>query len=128
LDRSSGQLLADGQCLEHGTVAVPPAPDVVDLSDPGIAVKRVERAYQVAAIEIVAYLFAFVAVDLVPRAGGRASCEIGKKPVELRSRMIRAGKTAGAKDGGTYIEVAAILLDHHVGGKLGYAKNRMLAE
>ena len=46
--------------------------------------------------------------------------------MQLNAAVVRAGETAAAQRTGRQVEIAAVFLDHHVGGDLGRAKERVL--
>ena len=50
-----------------------------------------------------------------------------EEAVQLGGRVRRAGQRAAPEAGGLHVEVAAVLLHHHVGGDLGGAEDRVQA-
>src|SRR5215510_1095874 len=93
----SRDFLADGDRFQHRTVGKPAAADIIDFARSWGLKTPVKGAHEVRAMHVVAYLLAFIAKDLVRSSGEDAAHQIGQESVELCARMIRPGKTAGAK-------------------------------
>ena len=102
------------------------AADVVNLADAGCGNEFLDEACDVVGVDVVADLFAFVAEDLVFAAFEVAFDEVGKETVKFDTAVVGAGKAAAAQAAGRQAEVAAVFLDHHVGGHLGGAEQRVL--
>jgi len=76
--------------LQHGTVTVPAAANVIDLSATRRANEFGKRLDQIEAVDIVAHLFALVAKHAIRSAVDRADHQIRKETVEFRGRMRRS--------------------------------------
>src|SRR3981081_567149 len=76
-------------------------------------------------MNIVAYLFSFIAIYPVCLSFQIASDQIAQKSVLLHSGMIGAGEAAATQATGWHLKVAPILLHHHIGRYFGSAKNGM---
>jgi hypothetical protein len=69
--------------LEHGNAVFPTSAKVVDLAGPWFGSKLLDGPYHVAAMNVVANLFAFVSKHgITPTAHGRFH-EVGEKPVKF---------------------------------------------
>jgi hypothetical protein len=77
-------------------------------------------------VDVVAHLLALVAEDPVLAALEVALDQVAEEAVELDAGVVGPGQAAAAQAAGGHPEIAAVLLDHHVGGELGGAEERML--
>src|SRR5205814_8403245 len=102
--------------LEHGTVAVPAASDVIDFPGARRANEFDECFNQVETVDVVAHLFAFVTENAVRPTGHSADHQIGKKTMQFRSRVRRSGETTAAERYRRHSEIAAVFLDQDVSG------------
>src|SRR5450759_1034477 len=116
--RAAHNFLAQLDCFHHGAVALAPPANVVHLATPGRRKKRVERSYQIGAMDVVADLFAPIPVHGIRLASYGAFHQIGQKTVQSRTRVVWAGETATAKAGCPHPEVPSILLNENVGSHL----------
>ena len=105
-------------CLEDRAVAESAAAEVVDAGMGRIGVEGGDRPGNVGGVKVVTHLLAVIPVDRVWVARNCALHEVGQETVELGAGMA-ARQAAAAKTRGPHPEVAAILLDEHVGGDLG---------
>ncbi len=74
-----------------------------------------ESGNEIRGVDVVTDLFGLVAKHGVRAAGDRALGQVRQKAVQHRARVIRTGEAAAAKTGGLETEVAAVLLNEHVG-------------
>ena len=86
-----------------------------------------DEARDIAAVNVVADLFALVAEDPVLAPLEVALHQIAEEAVQLHAGMIGARQTAAAKAAGGHVEVAAVLLHHHVGRDLARAEETVQA-
>ncbi len=122
----AGAGLGHFEGFQDGAGVVFAAAEVIDLAGAGCLAELEHEAGHVQCVDIVADLFAFVAVDLVFAAFQVALHQVTEEAVQLDPGMIRAGQTAAAQATGRQAEVAAIFLHHHVGGSLGGAEHGVL--
>jgi hypothetical protein len=102
------------------------AAEVVDLAGARGGDEGGHEAGDVEGVDVVAHLLALVAEDLVLAALEIAFHEVAEEAVEFDAAVIGAGEAAAAQRAGGQVEVAAVLLDHHVGGDLRGAEQRVL--
>ena len=122
---AAGDPLADLDRLQHRAVGEAAAADVVDGGGAGRLAEGVEGGDQVGAVDVVADLLALVAEDGVRGAGDGALHQVGEEAVQLGAGVLGAGQAAAAEADGRHLEVAAVLLDQQVGGRLGDAEQRV---
>ena len=82
--------------------------------------------HEIIRMDVVPDLLSLVAVNRVRTARDRAPHQVRKKTVQFRAGMRGAGKAPSAKDARAHAEIAAILLNHDVGGNFADAKNTVL--
>src|SRR5581483_2827304 len=121
LHLAAADLLAHRDRLRHRAVRKAPTAEVVDRADARILVERCDRTDEVGAVDVVADLLAAVAEDPVRRAGHRAAHQVREEAVELGARVMWAGQASAPKADRRNTEIAPVLLDQQVGGRLGDA-------
>ena len=112
----SGDLLAQHDCLLHGTVAETAAAHVVGFAAAGSLIEMPERVDQIFRMNVVPYLFALVAEDAVFLAGDGAFHQVGQEPVQFGGGMAWSGQAAAADQAGLHAEIFAVFLHHDIGG------------
>src|SRR3954447_10403028 len=112
---ATAYFLAEPNPLEHRAIGMATAPDVVNFRDARSPNELHERLHQIEAVNVVPHLLPLITEDAVRPPTRRAFHEIGKKTVQLRSRMRRSGQTTAAKTRRWHAEVATVFLDEHVG-------------
>ena len=122
----TGKFFGDGEGFEDGAGVVASAPDVVDLGHAGGFEEFLDEAGDVVAVDVVADLFAFVAVDFVFLALEIALHEVAEETVQLDAGVVGAGEASAAQAAGRHIEVAAIFLDDDVRSGFGGAEEGVL--
>src|SRR5690349_4250613 len=127
IELSAGDLLAELDRLENGTTVGSTAAEIVDAAARRRLREAPDRLRDIAGVKIVADLLSLMADDAIGRAGDDASHQIGKEAVELCTRVPRAGEAAGTETRGVHSEVAAIFLDHDIGGDLRGAEDAVHA-
>jgi hypothetical protein len=125
VELAAGDPLAGLDRLQHRAVGEAPAADVVDRRRLRVGGKGEEGVDEVGAVDVVAHLLAAVAEDGVVLAGHRALHQVGEEPVQLGAGVLGAGQTAAAEADRRQPEVAAVLLDQQVGGRLGDPEQRV---
>ena len=86
-----------------------------------------DEARHILAVDVVANLFALVAVDAVFAPFEIAFHEITQESVKLDARMVWSGKATTTQGAGGHAEISAIFLNHHIRRHLRGAKQRVLA-
>ncbi len=122
----AGAGFAEVDRLFHRAIAEPAAAGVVDLAGSGGLVVLPEHVDQVERVDVVAYLLPAITEHGIPAPRHGALDQIREESVHHGARVARAGQTAAAEAGGVHAEVAAVLLDHGVGGELRDAEQRVL--
>src|ERR1051325_5808326 len=77
-------------------------------------------------MNVIAHLFAFVSKHLVGLALQVALDEVAEETVEFDAAVIRPGQAPAAQTARLHAEIASVLLDHDVAGRLGGAKKAVL--
>ena len=101
--------------------------DVVDLADAGGGDEFPDEAGDIGRMNVVADLFALVTEDSVFAAFKITFHEVGKKAVEFDSAVVGAGEASSAEAARRHAEVAAVFLDHDIGGDFGGAEEGVFA-
>ena len=122
----AGTTLTEADRLPHRAIAESAATRVVNLARPRRLVILPEHVDQVQRVDIVADLLALITEDGVSGPRQRALDQIRQETMQHGARVARAGQTATAEAGRVHAEVATILLNHGVGGKLRNAEQRVL--
>ena len=78
-------------------------------------------------MNVVAHLFALVAVDFVKPTLEIALDQVAEKSMQLDPAVIRTGEATAAQAAAAQAEVSSIFLNHDVAGDFGSAKETMLA-
>lgn len=99
--------------------------NVIDFTDAGCFEEFLNEAGDVVGVDVVADLFAFVAEDFVFAAFEIAFDEVREESVEFDARVVGTGEAAAAQAASGQAEVAAIFLDHDVGGDFGGTEERV---
>src|SRR6516165_8045578 len=118
----AADLFAHLDGLEHGTVAVPAAADVIDFAGARRANEFHECFDEIETVDVVTHLFALVPKNTIRPAAHGADHQIRKKTVQLRSSMRRSSKTTAAERNCRHSEVAPVFLDENVRSGLRRAK------
>src|SRR6267142_5703914 len=113
---TASQRFHPGNRFQDGDAVGAASAEVIDLAGPRIARKLLECAHHVKTMDIVADLFAFVAVHRVRAAGQRHLQQIGEEAMQLDARMRGPGQASTAKYAHAHAEVPAVLLRINVGG------------
>src|SRR5579864_6199987 len=103
------------------------SPDVVDLRAARILIESLDEPGDVQGVNVVAHLFALVAVDFVKPALEVAFDQVAEKSVQLDPAVIRTGKATAAQATAAQAEVSSIFLNHDVAGDFGGPKETVLA-
>jgi len=77
-------------------------------------------------VDVVAHLFALVAEYAVLAALQVALHQVAEEAVELDAAVVGAREAAAAQAAGGHLEIAAVLLHHHVAGDFRGAEERVL--
>src|SRR6267142_1733671 len=101
----ASQRFHPGNRFQDGDAVGAASAEVIDFAGPRIARKLFERAHHVKTMDIVADLFAFVAVHRVGAAGQRHLQHIGKETMQLDARMRGPGQASTAKNAHAHAEV-----------------------
>src|SRR5881275_74675 len=112
--------------FQHRTIAKAPTAYVVNFRDARLIDEGRKCFHQIEAMNVIAYLFAFVAEDAIGPADDTTLHQVSEKTVQLRPSMRRSGQTATAKTHRWHSKIAAIFLDQYIRGDLGGAEERML--
>ena len=110
-----GDLFAQSDPFEHGAVAEAAPTNIIDFSNSGAAEKLIERLNQIAAVDGIADLLAFVPENRVRCAGHDAAHQIAQKPVQLGGGVLRSGERSPPEAGAAQAEVPSILLNENIG-------------
>src|SRR5688572_26739743 len=78
-------------------------------------------------MDLVANLFALVAVKNIVAPGDGAIDDVRKVAMQLHSRVLRACEAAAAENTNGHLKIAAKLLAHYIRCNLGSAKDGMQA-
>lgn len=119
----AGDLFADGHGFYHGDVALTATADVVHLGDTWVLVEVPEGLDEIVAVDVVADLLPFVSENLVLTSFDGAFHEVGEEAVELGTGVAGAGEAAAAEARRLHIEIAAVFLDHDIGGDFRCAED-----
>src|SRR4029077_12859604 len=87
---------------------------IVNLADPRLADKFTYEAHHIERMDVISNLFPFVAKDLIGFSFQIALDQVTEEPVQFDAGVVWSRYTATAETTGGHLEVAAILLDHHV--------------
>src|SRR5512135_2213828 len=117
-----GDLFANLDGFQHGTVADASAADVIDLTMSRRFEKLIKSPDQIPAVDIVPDLLALVSENDVGLRQGRALHQISQKTVELRARVARPRQAAAAETDRRHAEITAVLLHEKVRRRLGCAE------
>ena len=120
--RLAGKFFRDLECFEDGGAVGFAAAEIVDLAGARGGDEGGHEAGDVERVDVVADLFSLVAEDAVFAALEVAFHEVAEEAVELDARVIGAGEATAAEGAGGEIKVAAVFLDHHIGGDFAGAK------
>jgi len=123
----AGQPFAGRDGLQHGAVGKSAAAEIVDRARAGVAEKRPQRAHEIGGVDVVADLFALVAVHGIGLPGQGALHEIGQESVQRHAGMIGPGQAAAPETGGAQAEIAAVFLHEQIGRHLGNPEKAMQA-
>ena len=74
------------------------------------------------AVDIVTYLFPFVAKYLVFAGFEIAFDEVAQEPMDFDAGVVGTGEATTTQAAGRHVEIPAIFLDHDIGRELGCAK------
>ncbi len=88
--------------------------EVVDFGDARGFAEFPHEAGYVLAVDVIAHLLAFVAKNLVFAAFEVAFHEVAEEAVEFYAGVVRAGEAAAAQTAGGHVEIASVLLHHHI--------------
>src|SRR6267143_522682 len=116
VDFTASQRFHSGNRFQDRDAVGAASAKVIDLAGPRIARKFFERTDYIKTMDIVADLFAFVAVHRVRAAGQRHLQQIGKEAMQLDARVRGPGQATTAEYAHAHAEVPAVLLRVNVGG------------
>ena len=123
----AGEFLRERKGLEDGATVIFTTTEVVDFGNPWSLNEGGYEAGDIKGVYVVADLFPFVAEDAVLLALKVALHEVAEEAVQLDPGVIGSGEAATAQCTGGHAEVAAVLLDHHIGSYLGGSEEGVLA-
>ena len=118
----AGEFLGDLEGFEDGCAVGFAAAEVVDLAGARCGYEGSYEAGDVEGVNVVADLFSFVAEDAILAALEITFHEVAEEAVKFDAGVIGAGEAAAAEGAGGQIKVAAVFLDHHVGGDFAGAE------
>ena len=121
----AGEFFGEGESFQDRAGVVASAADVVDLGHARGFEEFLDEAGDIVAVDVVADLFAFVAVDFVFLALEIAFHEVTEEAVQLDAGVVRSGEAAAAQAAGGHVEVASVFLHDDVGRGLGCAEERV---
>src|SRR5579864_8409737 len=123
----AGDLLSSSKSFENRAGVALAATQVVHLRHARRLPELEHEARHIFGVDIISHLFSLVAVNLIFPAFDVTLDEITQKAMQLDAGVIRPGEASPAQTTGGHIEVAAVFLNHDVGGDFGRAKQGMLA-
>ena len=86
----AANLFAELDCFQHRTVALPAAPNIVNLAYPRSANEFLEGLDQIKTVNVVTHLFAFVSQHAIRTTSNGADHQVRKEPVKLGAGVRRA--------------------------------------
>jgi hypothetical protein len=92
----------------------PATAQIVNLADPRLTDELTQEARHIERMNVISNLFPFVAKDLLGFSFQIALDQVTEEPVQFDAGVVWSGSTAAAETTGRHLEVAAILLHHHV--------------
>ncbi len=122
----AGELLGGLEGFEDGAGVGLAAAEVVHLAQAWRGDEGRHELGHVERVDVVTHLFAFVAEYAVLAALQVALHEVAEEAVELDAAVVGAREAAAAQAAGGHVEIASVLLHHHVAGDLRGAEQRVL--
>src|SRR5436190_10537906 len=110
----SGDFLAEFDRFEDGTVGVPAASQIVNLTSSRRAEKFPKRRDEIITMNVVAHLFSLVPKNTIWFSADRAFHQESKKTMQLGARMRWTGQTTPSKTSGIHSEITPILLHQQI--------------
>lgn len=123
----ASEFLGDREGLEDGAGVLLTPAEVVDLCYTRCLDERCHEAGDIERVDVIADLLPLVAEDAVLFALEVAFNEVAEESVQLDAGVVGAGEAAPAQGAGGHTEVAAVFLNHDVGGDLGGSEEGVLA-
>ena len=123
----SGEFLSDRKGLQDGAGVSPPSTKIVNLGNAWSLNEGSHEAGYIQRVDVIADLFPLVAEYPIFLLLEVTFHEVAEESVEFDAGVVRTSEASTTKAAGGHAEVAAILLNHHVGSNLGSPKERMLA-
>src|ERR1700730_3642492 len=117
--RAVGDSLSTSKRFENRAGVSLAAAQVVHLGHAWRLPELEHEACDILRVDIIPYLLSLVTIDLIFPSLDVAFDEITQKTVQLDARVIRSGETPTPQAAGRHIKVAAVFLDHDVGGDFG---------
>ena len=122
----ASEFLCDRKGLKDGAGVLFPTTEVVDFRNSWCLNKGGHEAGDIKGVDVVADLFPLVAEDAVLLALEVALYKVAEESVKLHASVVGTSEAAPAQGTGGHTEVAAVLLDHDVGGDLGGSEEGVL--
>src|SRR5438132_6087371 len=119
----SGYFLNQSEGLKNRNRILAAAPNIINFRAARVLDELMHESHNIIRVNIVSHLFAAVSENPVFFSFEIASDEVTKKPVEFDPGMIRTGQTAASEATRWYLKIAAVLLDHDIGGNFRRSKN-----
>src|SRR5262249_11413219 len=108
------QVLAFLNCLEHRTIAITPAANVVYLTGTRSLKELPGGFHEVKRVDVITSLLAAIPEHDIRGIGNRALHQIGEKAMQLRTRMAGTRKTTAAEANRLHAEITPIFLHEYV--------------
>jgi len=124
--RLTREFFHDLEGFENGGAVRLAAAEIVDFASARRFDEGGHEARDVEGMDVVAYLFSFVAEDAVFLPLEIAFHEVGEEAMELNAGVVGARKATAAQRASGQVEITAILLHHHIGGHFRGAEEGML--
>ena len=111
--------------FKNGDTVGPSAAKIVDFTGTWFLEEAVHRGGHIAGMDLIAHLFAFIAVDRIFLSGNRAMADISEIAVQFDSRVLRSGQAASPKNTYRHLEISSEFLAQDIRRDLGCPKKRV---